>query len=392
MSERAAGVSATELIHSDLHDDQHGSPHTPIYNTTTWRFESTEALLDVVEGRTDGCLYTRYGTNPTITALEHTLARLESAEAALAFASGMAAISSTLLAHGRNGIVCVGELYGGTQEFLLTQCADLGIRVTLLMQADQARLAKHLNKPDMLVYCETPANPTLSILDIRALAEVAHQRGALLAVDNTFASPVNQRPLEWGADLVVHSATKYLGGHSDLTAGAVMGKKDFVRSIWRWRKNLGQVLSPETAAMLARSLRTLPLRVRQHNHNAMLVAQAMSEHSAVSKVLYPGLPDFESHELAARQMHGFGGMLSIEINGGGAAATRVADRLKVFLLAPSLGGVESLVTQPCTTSHHALSPEERRKLGISDGLLRLSVGLEDAQDLIDDLRQALAVL
>ena len=389
MIKKNKSVSATDVIHSDLHRDQHGSPHTPLYNTTTWRFESTQSVLDVVEGRKPGCLYTRYGHNPTITTLEHTLAQLESADAALAFASGMAAISATLLAHGRKGIVCVGELYGGTQEFLLTQCRALGIPVKLLLHSEQDELIDSLNEPDMLVYCETPANPTMSVLDIEALAEVAHQRGALMVVDNTFASPVNQRPLECGADLVVHSATKYLGGHSDLTAGAVMGSSELVKGVWPWRKNLGQVLSPETAALLSRSLRTLQLRVRQHNANAMAVARAMAEHSAISEVLYPGLENFAGYELATRQMHGYGGMLSLEVKGGGKAASLVADRLKVFILAPSLGGVESLVTQPCTTSHHAMSAAERQKLGISDGLLRFSVGLEDPEDLIEDLRQAL---
>ncbi|MBY6221132.1 trans-sulfuration enzyme family protein [Marinobacter nauticus] len=380
---------ATRIIHNRRHKDAFGSPYSPVYNTTTYRFENTADLLDVIEGRSDGNLYTRWGTNPSIQELEQGLAGLENAEAALGFASGMAAISATLLAHGRNGIVCVGDLYGGTQELLKNHCQALGIPVTFLFRKEQNQLAETLNEPGKLVYFETPANPNMAILDIRAIAETAHQHGALVAVDNTFASPINQKPLELGADLVLHSATKYLGGHSDLTAGALMTSASLAKPVVAWRKNLGQLIAPETAALLSRSLRTLPLRVRQHNENAMAIAQAMEQHPRITKVHYPGLPSFEGHDLAKQQMTGFGGMLSIEVDGGQQAAEKVADSLKVFLLATSLGGVESLVSQPSATSHHGLSREERLKRGIGDGMLRLSVGLEDTADLIQDLNDAL---
>ena len=380
---------ATRIIHNRRHKDAFGSPYSPVYNTTTYRFENTADLLDVIEGRSDGNLYTRWGTNPSIQELEQGLAGLENAEAALGFASGMAAISATLLAHGRNGIVCVGDLYGGTQELLKNHCQALGIPVTFLFREEQDQLAETLNEPGKLVYFETPANPNMAILDIRTIAETAHQHGALVAVDNTFASPINQKPLELGADLVLHSATKYLGGHSDLTAGALMTSASLAKPVVAWRKNLGQLIAPETAALLSRSLRTLPLRVRQHNENAMAIAQAMEQHPRITKVHYPGLPSFEGHDLAKQQMTGFGGMLSIEVGGGQQAAEKVADSLKVFLLATSLGGVESLVSQPSATSHHGLTREERLKRGIGDGMLRLSVGLEDAEDLIADLNQAL---
>ena len=380
---------ATRIIHNRRHKDAFGSPYSPVYNTTTYRFENTAALLDVIEGRSDGNLYTRWGTNPSIQELEQGLAGLENAEAALGFASGMAAISATLLAHGRNGIVCVGDLYGGTQELLKNHCQALGIPVTFLFREEQDQLAETLNEPGKLVYFETPANPNMAILDIRTIAETAHQHGTLVAVDNTFASPINQKPLELGADLVLHSATKYLGGHSDLTAGALMTSASLAKPVVAWRKNLGQLIAPETAALLSRSLRTLPLRVRQHNENAMAIAQAMEQHPRITKVHYPGLPSFEGHDLAKQQMTGFGGMLSIEVDGGQQAAEKVADSLKVFLLATSLGGVESLVSQPSATSHHGLSREERLKRGIGDGMLRLSVGLEDTADLIQDLNDAL---
>ena len=386
---RSEQGKATQIIHNRRHKDSFGSPYSPVYNTTTYRFPDTASLLDVIEGRTPGNLYTRWGSNPSIRELEQGLACLEEAEDALAFASGMAAISASLFAHGRNGIVCVGDLYGGTQELLTKNFQPLGIPVTFLLQHNPEQLASALSNPGMLVYCETPANPTLAILDIQNLAEQAHARGALLAVDNTFASPINQRPLALDADLTIHSASKFLGGHSDITAGAVMASAKRIKPIALWRKNLGQILAPETAALLSRSLRTLPVRVRQHNENAMKVANAMADHPVIEQVLYPGLPSFPGHASATRQMNGFGGVLTIEIKGGREQAAKVADSLKVFLLATSLGGVESLVSQPCNTSHHSISREDRERRGITDGMLRLSIGLEDASDLIADLNQAL---
>jgi cystathionine gamma-synthase len=380
---------ATLCVHAGELEDAHGSPHTPVYTTTTFGFPSTAAILDVVEGRKAGALYTRYGLNPSIQALEVKLAALEDAEAALAFASGMAAEVAAFLTHGRAGIVCIGDAYGGTLELIGQQLPLLGIPTHLLLGDELDRLDGLLAEGVRLVFLETPSNPTLEVFDIAALAARAHAQGALLMVDNTFASPVNQQPLALGAHLVVHSATKYLGGHSDLTAGALMGPKVLLDAVWPWRKNLGSTPAPETAALLARSLRTLVVRVRAQNASALAIARAMEGHPRVLRVLYPGLESFPGQALAARQMTGFGGMLTIEVQGGSEAATRVADRLKLFALAPSLGGVESLVTQPCTTTHHGLAPEERTRRGITDAMLRLSVGLEDADDLIADLVQAL---
>lgn len=384
--------AVTRIIHNRRHGDPFGSPFSPTYSTTTYRFAKTDDLLDVIEGREQGYLYTRWGTNPTIQELEQGLASLEGAEAALAFASGMAAISATILAHGRHGVVCVGDLYGGTQELLTNHCQPLGIPVTFLARDELDKLDKTLASPGMLVFCESPANPTLTLMDLQDLARRSHDRGALLAVDNTFATPINQQPLALGADLVLHSATKYLGGHSDLTAGALMASAKLVEAVASWRKNLGQLLSPETATQLSRSLKTLTVRIQQHNHNALNIAKAMEEHPAIRRVLYPGLPSFPQHELASHQMTGFGGMVTIEIEGGRSAAATVADNLELFLLATSLGGVESLVSQPCATSHHGISREDRERQGITDGMLRLSVGLEDAGDLTDDLARALRAL
>ena len=381
---------ATRAIHGTTLQDAHGSPHVPIYTTTTFAFASTADLLDVVDGRKPGSLYTRYGLNPSLFALEETLASLESAELAWAFCSGMAAGTALFLAHGREGIICVGDAYGGTLELLSSQLPLLGIPTHCLLGHELDRLDALLAGGAKLVFFETPTNPTLELFDIRAIAEQAHAHGARVAVDNTFASPVNQRPLELGADFVVHSATKYLGGHSDLTAGVLAGSRELLLPVWNWRKNLGSTIAAETAALLSRSLRTLVVRVRQQNATAQAVAEAMTRHPRIARVFYPGLPDFPGHALAKAQMHGFGGMVSLEVAGTGADATRVADRLRLFALAPSLGGAESLVTQPCTTTHHGLTPEERARRGISDSMLRLSIGLEDSADLIADLEQALA--
>lgn len=380
---------STRCIHAGELPDAHGSPHTPVYNTTTFAFPSTAAIQDVVEGRTEGSLYTRYGLNPTLQALEVKLATLEGGQAALAFSSGMAAEAALFLTHGREGIVCIGDAYGGTMELIGQQLPLLGIPTHFLLGAELNSLDSLLTGGARLVFFETPSNPALEVFDIAAIAEQAHAHDALLAVDNTFASPVNQQPLALGADLVVHSATKYLGGHSDITAGALMGSKELLDAVWHWRKNLGQAPAPETAALLARSLRTLVVRVHQQNVSALAIARAMEAHPRVSRVLHPGLESFPGHPLAARQMSGFGGMLTIEVEGDMASTAGIVDRLRLFAIAASLGGVESLATQPVTTTHHGLTLEERSRRGITDTMIRLSVGLEDPDDLIDDLGQAL---
>ena len=380
---------STRCVHSgEMHDPQ-GSPHTPLYNTTTFAFGSTAELLDVVEGRKSGNLYTRYGLNPTIRSLEEKLAALEGAEAAFAFSSGMAAEAALFLAHGQKGIVCIGDAYGGTLELLGSQLPLLGMRTHFTLGNEWDRLESLLKNHAKLVFFETPTNPVLEIIDIRRVAALAHAHGVLIAVDNTFASPVNQQPLALGADIVVHSATKYLGGHSDITAGTLMGSKQLIDPVRAWRNNFGQTIAAETAFLLARSLRTLVVRVERQNATAMAVANAMQGHPRVARVFYPGLPGFPGHAVAKQQMRGFGGMVTLDIEGSGADSTRAVDRLKLFKIAPSLGGVESLATQPVTTTHHGLTPAERARRGITDTMIRLSIGLEDASDLIEDLQQAL---
>ncbi|WP_019570180.1 PLP-dependent aspartate aminotransferase family protein [Thioalkalivibrio sp. ALE11] len=380
---------STRCIHAGEIGDAHGSALTPIYPTTTFKYRSTAAILDVVEGRTGGSLYTRYGMNPTIRSVESKLASLEGAEAALVFSSGMAAETALFLALGREGVVCIGDAYGGTMELLSEQLPQLGIRTQFLLGDELDRLDACLEQGAGLVFLETPTNPALEVFPIGKIAERAHAHGALLAVDNTFASPVNQNPLALGADLVSHSATKYLGGHSDLTAGALMGSTEHIGTVAGWRKNLGSTPSPETCAQLARSLHTLVVRVRHQNASARAIAEAMQGHPKVTRVRYPGLPEDPGHALACEQMHGFGGMLTLELDADTDGTSAVVDRLRLFAIAPSLGGTESLVTQPVTTTHHGVSPEERERRGITGSMVRLSVGLEDPQDLIDDLCQAL---
>ncbi|WP_439659504.1 trans-sulfuration enzyme family protein [Lentzea sp. HUAS TT2] len=388
--ERRAGLS-TRCVHAGDVRDPQGAIHTPLYGHSTFAFDSTADLLDVVEGRAEGNLYTRYGLNPTIRSLEHKLADLEDAQAALAFGSGMAAEAATFLSHLKTGehIVCLGDVYGGTFELLGENLPQLGIDTTFLTAQEADQIPSVLTDRTRIVFFETPTNPTLDVFDIATISQQAHAVGALVVVDNTFATPVNQNPLHHGADLVIHSATKYLGGHSDLTAGAVAGPAELLAPIATWRKNLGQVIAPEIASLLARSIRTLVVRVRAQNVAATAVAEFLNDHPRVTAVNHPSLATGDQAAIIKTQMRGHGGMLSFLVDGDAAATAAVVDRLRVFSIAASLGGAESLVTQPITTTHHGLDPAERARRGIADSLIRLSVGLEDAEDLIADLAQAL---
>ncbi|MGJ5894659.1 trans-sulfuration enzyme family protein [Streptomyces niveiscabiei] len=361
---------STRSVHAGERRDTEGAVHTPLYNHSTFAFDTTADLLDVVEGRKSGNLYTRYGPNPTIRSTETKLADLEGGERALAFSSGMAAEAATF-------------------ELLGDNLPRLGIATTFLRADETDRLPDVLTGRTRIVFFETPANPTLTVFDITAIAERARTVGALTVVDNTFATPVNQNPLALGADLVVHSATKYLGGHYDLTAGVLTGPAELLAPVALWRKNLGQMIAPETAFLLARSLRSLPVRVRAQNDTAAAVAAFLQTHPRVARVHYPGLATGEQKRIVDAQMRAGGGMLSAVLDADAAGTAAVVDRLTLFAIAPSLGGVESLVTQPITTTHHGLDPAERARRGITDGMIRASVGLEDAADLIVDLAQAL---
>ncbi len=383
---------STLCIHGGDVSDVLGSPSMPLYDTTTFCFDSTADLLEVVNGNKAGYLYTRYGMNPSIKSIESKLALLDEAEQSLAFSSGMAAISALFLTYARRGMICIGDIYGGTMQLLTKQLPELGIKTNFVDSTDIEQLEKSLKLGVDLVFFETPSNPTLKIIDIAEVASLAHKYGALVAVDNTFASPANQKPLKLGADFAIQSATKFLGGHSDLTAGVVSGKAEHLNKVNAWRKNLGQVISPETAHKLARSLCTLALRIERHNSNALAVAQYLDAHPAVKNVYYPGLTSAANYELATKQMSGYGGMLSFEIKGGGEAAIALVDNLQLFSLAPSLGGTESLVSQPVATSHFGMPEQELLQRGITASLIRLSVGLEQQSDLIQDLEQSIARL
>jgi cystathionine gamma-synthase len=390
MLNSTSGLS-TVCVHGGEGLDAQGGIHMPLYNHSTFGFSSTQALLDVVEGRKQGNLYTRYGLNPTIRAVERKLALLEGGELAFVFGSGMAAEAATFMAHCRAGdhIVCIGDVFGGTYELLAATLPNLGIQTTFLLGSEAGHLAEAMAARTRIVFFENPTNPNMEIIDVAAVAAVAKGGGALTVVDTTFATPVNQNPLALGADLVIHSTTKYLGGHGDLTGGVVIGSNAVVEPIWPWRKNLGQMMAPEVAFLLARSLRTLVVRVRQQNATAQAVAEFLRSHPKVLKVNYPGLPDFPGHAVAKEQMHGFGGMVSFVVDGDAAATAAVVDRLRLVTIAASLGGAESLACQPATLTHRGLDPAERARRGIVDGMVRLSCGLEDTEDLIADLQQAL---
>ena len=384
---------STMCVHSGEARDSQGGLHAPLYNHSTFAFPNTRALLDVAEGRVPGNLYTRYGSNPTVRALEAKLAALEEGESALAFGAGMAAETATLLAHAQQGeVLCLGEVYGGTFELLREFLPKLGIQTRFVHASQFGFRTDHVTRRTKILFFETPSNPNMEIIDIAPVARFAKKHGLLSVMDNTFASPVNQNPLSLGVDLVIHSATKYLGGHSDLTGGAVIGPRKLLEPIRLWRKFFGQVMAPDVAFLLLRSLKTLSVRVERQNQTALSIAKALKGHPRVRSVKYPGLPGHPGHKTAKEQMRGFGGMLSFEIKGDLRRTVRFVDSLRLFTIAPSLGGVESLVTQPVTTTHHGLTPAQRAERGITDSLVRLSCGLEDAKDLMADLKRALDVI
>ena len=335
-------------------------------------------------------LYTRYGNNPNHIALAAKLCALENAEDAVVLASGSAACALSLLACVRNGghIVAQRELYGGTLRIIERELPGFGITATLLPNATGWAAAVRPETGALLL--EIPVNPTLRVPDIETAASVARQHALPLVVDATFASPINFRALEHGADLVFHSATKYLGGHSDLTAGVVVGNAALVAEVKQKLKSFGPVLDPHAVWLLDRGVKTLALRVARQNENGLAVARWLETHPAVSAVFYPGLQRHPDHERARRLFDGFGGVVSLVVRGGDDAALRMLQRLRVMCVAPSLGGVETLVSMPCFTSHAAIAPEIRREMGIADGFVRLALGIEDAADLIADLEQALA--
>jgi cystathionine gamma-lyase len=382
MESKGHGFSTRAIHEGQPPDPATGAVITPIYATSTFAQEEP--------GKHKGYEYGRSG-NPTRSALEKCLASLEGGERGLAFASGLAA-STAVLAVLQPGdeVAAAADLYGGTYRLLERVFKPWGLVSHYTDDPSPAGFARILTPKTKLVWIESPTNPLLQILDIAAIAELAHSRGALLAVDNTFASPYLQQPLALGADLVVHSTTKYLGGHSDVVGGAVVGAAALLKPIRFYQNAAGGVPGPFDAYLTLRGLKTLALRMERHCANARELADWLRRQPQVEKVFYPGLADHPGHELARRQMRDFGGMISLRLKGGTEAARRFMTRTKLFTLAESLGGVESLLCHPATMTHASIPVEVRTARGVDDGLMRLSVGVEDVADLREDLRQALA--
>lgn len=384
---------ATLAIHHGYDPmEERGALTPPVYMTSTFAFPTTAEGGDRFAGTAGGYVYTRLG-NPTQALLEERLAVLEGAEAALATASGMGAISAalwTLLSPG-DEVIVDRTLYGCTFSFLRDGLARFGITVTHVDLTDSRNLEAAVGPKTRIVYFETPANPNMRLVDIRASADIARARGITMIVDNTYCSPWLQRPLALGADLVVHSATKYLGGHGDVIAGAVAGSAELIGRIrMQGLKDMtGAVIAPLDAFLVLRGLKTLELRMERHCANAEALARLLDGHPAVDRVYYPGLASFPQHELARRQMSGFGGMLAFELKDGFAAGCRFMDALGLVTRAVSLGDAETLVQHPASMTHSTYTPEERARYGISDGLVRLSAGLETVADLEADIGQAL---
>jgi cystathionine gamma-lyase len=382
-TDHAQGFS-TRAIHAGQDaDPATGATVVPIYATSTY----TQAA----PGQHKGYDYSR-SCNPTRTALETALAALEEGERGLAFASGLAATTAVFSALLRPGdeIASAADLYGGTFRLLDKVFKPWGLTTRYTDDFSGAGFEKIITPKTKLVWIETPTNPLLQILNITDIANIAHKHGAKLAVDNTFASPYLQQPLKLGADLVVHSTTKYLGGHSDVVGGCVVGPKDLLDPIMFYQNAAGGVPGPFDAYLVLRGLKTLAVRMDRHSENAAALAAWLVKHPAVAKVYYPGLPDHPNHAIAAKQMKSFGGMMSLKLRGGIPAAKQFLTRTKLFSLAESLGGVESLVCHPTTMTHASIPKEVREARGVDDGLIRLSVGIEDQADLRTDLERALA--
>ena len=388
------GDSTKSVHEAEPIDAETGSVTTPIYETSTFGFARADEVPEAVaHSGLKGYVYSRWD-NPTVVTLEKKLAALEHGEGGAAFSSGMAAISTALFSFLKKGVHVLGikDLYGGTYGLLRDILPAIGLETTLVESSDFGALERGMRQSTGIVYIESPTNPTLKIVDIRKAANLAHSNGAILMVDNTFASPVNQNPMDLGADVVLHSVTKYINGHADLIAGAAVASKDNAHRIRMMRRDFGGTLDPLPAWLILRGMKTMALRVKQQNASAMILAEFLSTHKKVARVHYPGLKTHPQHLLARKQMRGFGGMLSFEIKGSAKDAMKFTESLKLATLAASLGGVETLVSQPYNMTHTQLSARERALTGIPETLVRVSVGIEDADDLVEDFKRALAAL
>ena len=380
----------TRAVHAGKAENRTRAVAPPIWQTTTFSADSSEHFAEIASAVRPAEFYTRYG-NPTHREVEATLVALEGGEAALLTSSGMGAIFTALMSVLRAGdhVVAQTNHYAGAMTLFEDMPAHFGVEVTLVDQTLTEEFAGAMRPNTRVVYAESPTNPLMQVTDLRAVAELARARGATTIVDNTFATPVNQRPLEFGFDAVVHSATKYLGGHSDLTAGVIVSSREFVERAWHFSLLAGSILSPFDGWLLLRGLRTLGLRVERHNSNALALARFLETRPEVARVNYPGLESHPQHALARAQMSGFTGMLSAELRGGFEAAERLISRLRLATNAASLGGTETLIVHPAAMWRGYMTAEELRARGLNDSLVRISVGVEDEQDLIKDFARAL---
>jgi cystathionine gamma-synthase len=360
---------------------------TPIYQTSTFQVTDNEEQVRLTGS---DHYYTRYG-NPTNTVAEQTIAELEGVDAALTFASGMGAVTTTIMALLKSGdhVVAQRDIYGGVNKFLSQWLPKMGIETTFVDTTDYDQHARAIRPNTKLLYLESPTNPTLRVVDFKKVAAVARQHKLLSMIDATFGTPINQQPAEFGIDLIMHSGTKYLAGHSDLLCGAVAGRHELIERIWDTRTTLGNCMDPHASWVLVRGLKTLAVRVARQNENALRVAEFLSEHAKVRSVHYPFLDSHPQYAIARQQMSGGGGVVTFEIEGTGEDARRVSEAMRLFTLATSLGGVESLASIPVLTSHAMIPAETRARMGVTEQMIRLSVGIENADDLIADLERAL---
>jgi len=385
---RRSQHSETKAVHgaADL-EKKNGPLSTPIYQTSTFEVIDNDEQVRV---RNTDHHYTRYG-NPTNTVAEKTIAELEGMDAALTFASGMGAVTTTMMALLKSGdhVVAQRDIYGGVSKFLSQWLPKMGIETTFVDTNEYEQHERAIRPNTKLLHLESPTNPTLRVVDLKKVAAIARQHRLLSMIDATFGTPINQHPAEYGIDLVMHSGTKYLSGHSDLICGAVVGRHELIERIWETRTTLGNCMDPHASWLLVRGLKTLAVRVTRQNENALRVAEFLADHAKVRSVHYPFLKSHPQYAVARQQMSGGGGMVSFEVEGTGEDARRVSEAMRLFTLATSLGGVESLVSIPVLTSHAMIPAETRAKMGVTEQMIRLSVGIENADDLIADLEQAL---
>jgi len=382
----------SKLIHSgDMHDE-FGSAVTPIYQTSTFAFKNSKHGADLFAGKEKGYIYTRIG-NPTIEVLENKLADLENGIGGIAVSSGMAAINvvyMTMLEKGAH-ILSTDAVYGPSRGVLESHYSKFGVEYSFVDTSDIENIKKGIKPNTKVLYIETPANPTMSLTDIKEAADIAHKHGIIVVVDNTFSSPYFQKPLDLGADVVVHSMTKFINGHADIVGGAVIAKsKELYDKLRKTMVYTGGNIDPHQAYLVIRGLKTLSLRMERSEESAIKIAEFLEHHPQVESIQYPGLKSFPQYELAKKQMTGFGGMISFELKGGYQAGTILMDNVKLATLAVSLGGVETLIQHPASMTHAGMAREKRIEAKITDGLVRYSVGIEDVEDIIADLEQALA--